>query len=64
MEESEIDLVKYLRNKINDGNDIIKRLKSVKHIDGVEKLVRKVRQEIKFLEKVSKLENISIIQMN
>ena len=52
MEEGVNPMKKCLQEKIEDGKDIIKRLDSMKHIDGVDKLIRKVFQEIKFLEKV------------
>lgn len=46
------DLLKSLESKIYDGYGMIERLRYMIKIDGIDKLIRKVQQEIKFLEKV------------
>lgn len=50
--EEKVELLKCLEEKIDSGKATIDRLKLVGKIDGVEKLVRKIQQEIRFLEKV------------
>jgi len=52
--EDEIDdeLLQCLEEKIASGHSMIERLKLMDKIDGIDKLIRKIQQEIKFLEKV------------
>ncbi|KZC08635.1 UPF0415 protein C7orf25 like protein [Dufourea novaeangliae] len=57
MEET-TELLKCLKEKIHNGKATIDRLKLVGKIDGVEKLIRKFQQEIRFLEKVQTTGNV------
>ncbi|XP_011494816.1 PREDICTED: UPF0415 protein C7orf25 homolog isoform X3 [Ceratosolen solmsi marchali] len=50
--ESNDDLIKCFDEKIKWGWNIIEELKLVEKVEGVDKLIRKIRQEIKFLKKV------------
>lgn len=50
--EEKGELLTCLGEKINTGKATIDRLKLVGKIDGIEKLIRKIQQEIRFLEKV------------
>ncbi|KAM0729567.1 UPF0415 protein C7orf25-like protein [Formica fusca] len=50
--EDKDELVQCLEEKITSGRGMIERLKLMDKIDGIEKLIRKIQQEIKFLEKV------------
>ncbi|KYM84145.1 UPF0415 protein C7orf25 like protein [Atta colombica] len=52
--EDEIDdeLLQCLEEKIASGHSMVERLKLMDKIDGIDKLIRKIQQEIKFLEKV------------
>lgn len=50
--EEKAELVRCLEEKIDSGKCTVDRLKLLREIDGVEKLVRKFQQEIRFLEKV------------
>lgn len=52
--DSKSELLEGLREKIADGHGMVKRLRLMGKIDGIDKLIRKIQQEIKFLEKVSK----------
>lgn len=47
------ELIKCLEEKINMGKKAVERLNNMEKVEGVEKLVRKFMQEIRFLEKVS-----------
>ena len=47
------ELLKCLEEKIEMGRNVVERLKDMQVVEGVEKLVRKIHQEIRFLEKVS-----------
>ncbi|XP_070166514.1 UPF0415 protein C7orf25 homolog [Polyergus mexicanus] len=50
--EDKDELVQCHEEKIASGRDMIERLKLMGKIDGIDKLIRKIQQEIKFLEKV------------
>lgn len=54
--EEKAELLACIEEKIESGKATIDRLKLVEKIDGIEKLIRKIQQEIKFLEKVCLLE--------
>lgn len=54
--EEKAKLLTCIEEKIESGKATIDRLKLVGKIDGIEKLIRKIQQEIKFLEKVCLLE--------
>lgn len=54
--EEKAELLTCIEEKIESGKATIDRLKLVGKIDGIEKLIRKIQQEIKFLEKVCFLE--------
>lgn len=54
--EEKGELLTCLGEKISTGKTTIDRLKLVGKIDGIEKLIRKIQQEIRFLEKVCFLE--------
>ncbi|XP_029032681.1 UPF0415 protein C7orf25 homolog isoform X2 [Osmia bicornis bicornis] len=56
--EEKVELLKCLEEKIDSGKATVDRLKLVGKIDGVEKLVRKIHQEIRFLEKVQSTGNV------
>ncbi|XP_078033712.1 UPF0415 protein C7orf25 homolog [Augochlora pura] len=56
--EDRAELLKCLEEKIYSGRATIDRLKLVGKIDGVEKLIRKFQQEIRFLEKVQSTGNV------
>jgi len=51
MEGQDEYLLQCLKEKIASGYDMIERLRLVDKIDGIDKLIRKIQQEIKFLEK-------------
>jgi len=51
MESKDEYLFQCLKEKITSGYDMIERLRLVDKIDGIDKLIRKIQQEIKFLEK-------------
>jgi len=51
MEGKDEYLLQCLKEKIASGYDMIERLRLVDKIDGIDKLIRKIQQEIKFLEK-------------
>lgn len=58
MMENEELLLQDLKAKINDGQELIKTLKIFQEkVHGVDKLTRKISQEIKFLIKVSLVYN-------
>ncbi|XP_012230881.1 UPF0415 protein C7orf25 homolog isoform X1 [Linepithema humile] len=46
------ELLPCLEQKIADGHSMVERLRLMDKIDGIDKLIRKIQQEIKFLEKV------------
>lgn len=50
-----IELQELAVKKINFGEDLLKSLENFKHIEGSQKLGRKIGQELKFLRKVSPL---------
>lgn len=50
--EATDELLPCLEQKIADGHDMVERLRLMDKIDGIDKLIRKIQQEIKFLEKV------------
>lgn len=50
--EDKDELFRCLEEKIASARSMIERLKLVNKIDGIEKLIRKIQQEMKFLEKV------------
>ncbi|XP_076680446.1 UPF0415 protein C7orf25 homolog [Andrena cerasifolii] len=56
--EDKAALLKCLGEKIYSGKATIDRLKLAGKIDGIEKLIRKIQQEIKFLEKVQSTGNV------
>lgn len=52
MSNSTEDLMCMVEEKIKFGDELMVQLQSVKNIDGVMKLQRKIRQEIEFLKRV------------
>lgn len=52
MSNSSEDLMCMVEEKIKFGDELMVQLQSVKNIDGVMKLQRKIRQEIEFLKRV------------
>nr|XP_050855828.1 UPF0415 protein C7orf25 homolog [Vespula vulgaris] len=56
--EEKIELLKCLQEKICNGEDMIDRLKIMEEVNGVDKLVRKIQQEIRFLKKVQSTGNV------
>ncbi|XP_011702010.1 PREDICTED: UPF0415 protein C7orf25 homolog [Wasmannia auropunctata] len=53
------ELLQCLEEKIASGHSLIERLKLMDKIDGIDKLMRKIQQEIKFLEKVQCMGNLN-----
>jgi hypothetical protein len=51
--ETHDNLIKCFDEKIKWGWDMIEELKPMEKVEGVDKLVRKIQQEIKFLKKVN-----------
>ncbi|XP_011344540.1 UPF0415 protein C7orf25 homolog [Ooceraea biroi] len=51
-------LLQCLEEKIANGRGMVERLRLVDRIDGIDKLIRKIQQEIKFLEKVQCTGNV------
>lgn len=49
--EEKVELLKCLGEKIQNGKDMVERLKTMEKVNGVDKLVRKIQQEMRFLEK-------------
>lgn len=49
----EMDLADLVAQKITFGNNLLERAKKFKRLEGMPKLQRNIKQEIKFLEKVS-----------
>lgn len=62
--ESEIgddeQLLQCLEEKIASGHSMVERLKLMDKIDGIDKLIRRIQQELKFLEKARDVNSISI----
>ncbi|KAG7210012.1 hypothetical protein KM043_011592 [Ampulex compressa] len=56
--EEQVEVLKCLEEKICTGRDMVERLKLAGEVDGVEKLIRKIQQEIRFLEKVQSTGNV------
>ncbi|XP_043262432.1 UPF0415 protein C7orf25 homolog [Colletes gigas] len=56
--EEKTELLKCLEEKIYSGKATVHRLKPAGTVDGVEKLIRKIQQEIRFLEKVQSTGNV------
>lgn len=53
MEVRDEDLIECLDEKIRDGKKLVERLKMMQSkVEGVDKLIRKINQEIRFLVKV------------
>lgn len=50
--EERNELLRALGEKIASGHGMVERLRLMGKIDGIDKLIRKIQQEIKFLEKV------------
>ncbi|KAG5348484.1 CG025 protein, partial [Acromyrmex charruanus] len=53
------ELLQCLEEKIASGHSMVERLKLMDKIDGIDKLIRKIHQEIKFLEKVQYTGNLN-----
>lgn len=53
-------LIESAEEKINLGTALISDLKDLSNVDGVNKVERKIKQEIKFLEKVKKVSILSL----
>ncbi|XP_066596080.1 UPF0415 protein C7orf25 homolog isoform X2 [Prorops nasuta] len=56
--EDHAELLKHLANKIISAHHLIERLKLLRNVEGVDKLTRKIQQEIRFLEKVQNNGNV------
>lgn len=54
------DLVDRAKEKIELGYELISQLEEFRQINGVDKIQRKISQEVKFLQKVIKNENLKI----
>lgn len=46
------ELLNLFVEKIDWGSQMIEKLKPLEKVDGVDKLIRKIQQEVKFLKKV------------
>ncbi|CAH2991568.1 unnamed protein product [Chilo suppressalis] len=64
MEHSSENLLSMLMEKINFGEDLTFRLQSVKDVDGVSKLQKKIRQEVEFLKRLQKNDKIKVEQLS
>lgn len=51
--ESVENVSELLKEKLSIGNELLINLNSLQHICGIDKLKRKVKKEIDFLQKVS-----------
>lgn len=47
------DLIALLNEKVIFGDSLVLKLETIKDVDGVKKLQRKIKQETEFLRKVS-----------
>lgn len=56
--EADDELLQCLGEKIAGGHSMVERLRLMGKIDGIDKLIRKIQQEIKFLEKVQDTGNL------
>ena len=52
------DLVDRANEKIELGYELISQLEEYRQINGVDKIQRKISQEVKFLQKVNHMEHI------
>ena len=59
--ETQENLLKSFDEKIQWGWDMVEQLKLVEKVEGVDKLIRKIQQEVKFLQKVISLNIVNII---
>lgn len=59
-DETGDELLQCLGEKIASGHSMVERLRLMDKIDGIDKLIRKIQQEIKFLEKARDTNYISI----
>lgn len=57
------ELLKCLGEKIELGKIAVEKLKNADNVEGVEKLVRKFLQEIRFLEKVRRFICVSLFEV-
>ncbi|KAL0832597.1 hypothetical protein ABMA28_000795 [Loxostege sticticalis] len=64
MSNSTEDLMCMVEEKIKFGDELMVQLQSVKNIDGVMKLQRKIRQEIEFLKRLQKSKKVKIEQLS
>lgn len=62
-DETGDELLQCLGEKIASGYSMVERLRLMDKIDGIDKLIRKIQQEIKFLEKARDTNYISIHTM-
>lgn len=51
--EIQEDLLKCFDEKIQWGWNMVEQLKLIEKVEGVDKLIRKIQQEVKFLNKVA-----------
>lgn len=56
--EEKIELLKCLEEKISSGEGMIARLKIMEKVNGIDKLIRKIQHEIRFLKKVRSVGNV------
>ncbi|XP_014610392.1 PREDICTED: UPF0415 protein C7orf25 homolog [Polistes canadensis] len=56
--EEKVELLKCLKENIYNGENMIERLKIMEKVNGVDKLIRKIQQEIRFLKKVQSTGNV------
>lgn len=54
------ELIALAEEKVQLGKELIERLQELQHIDGVQKVQRKITQEIKFLEKIVRNQNVQV----
>ncbi|XP_063985073.1 UPF0415 protein C7orf25 homolog isoform X2 [Diachasmimorpha longicaudata] len=58
MMEEKSELLVGLTEKISNGHELMKKLKTQEDVRGVGKLIRKINQEIRFLEKVRSTDSV------
>lgn len=62
--DSQEELLKVLKGKIEFGNELIEKLQPLHQIDGMMKLQRKIRQEIYFLKGLQNTKKVKLEQLS
>ncbi|XP_026737447.1 UPF0415 protein C7orf25 homolog [Trichoplusia ni] len=58
------DLIALLNEKVIFGDSLVLKLETIKDVDGVKKLQRKIKQETEFLRKLQKTKKVKIEQLS